>query len=312
MRKMKKWIAGILITTLVLSIMTGCGTDGGNTGTTGGNLEKNQETETGSGEEDNSSFTEKKDDEKKDTPPTDKEDDKEKNPTETDSEKDEDKKNEEADLTGKEDKETPIEWKDSLLSKIYSKDIRNEGGTARLNCTQSEGNIPIEFIRTSSRKHRKILEYCGANAQNRYLWQMDTQDRTVQRWKINEDGTYNVLESGGFPLAFYITETITTGSKEWKTCKIRAGEKEYQEKIYYTETVQGTFDGVPLEYTYYYDAGTLKLIRVISEKYQSMAYLTNISLTQSSALMDDADSILTEEETKKIDPDSYTPEYSVE
>lgn len=285
MRWSKRMAAGILAAGMMLSLMTACSSDAG-----GGNPENDDMAQKpGIG--------------------TDAGNDSDKNKNENSGDNKDDSANAGGDASDGETAGTTISWEKSRLSKVYPIDVSQKGGTVRFDCTQEDGTIDVQFIRTASVHIGKILEYCGTSRGEQYLWQMDLKSRETQDWVLDPGGTYQVETNR--PAAFGVAERIAIGPDSRKEPAPQAAWKTYQGQPYYTETIQMDVGGRPFQAAYYFEGATLQRIELTAEQYGAHAWLTNISLQISPALMDDADSILTAEEKEKIDPNSYTLRESV-
>ena len=279
MKLLKRVAVGILVALLTVSLLTACnGNSGGeeqnpNTGTSdnqGTNEDKKDDAETG-----NASSSDKKDNADKG---------------------DSGNSDESIDKT--------ISWQESLTSKIYPIDVRVKGGTLKFGYTANDGTIQMKFIRSTSSQQRRMMEYCEERQQGAYLWYKEFNAEKGHVWKLYTDGSYQPLQAQ--PNGFTITSYLANGPSSLYERKAIVGKKTYKGKTYRTEKFEAFTSGIPFECTYYFDGTELKVIEVVMQGSSTPTYLNNIMIQVSSTTMDDTNSILTEKEKTKINPDNYT------
>lgn len=288
MRLSKRIAMCILAAAMAVSLMTACGgSDGGSSGDGGASPDHGSSADAGSNEDGN------------------------KNDNSTDSgtsggNKDETDSNGNtggetgSDGEEEEPQEITIPWEKSQLSKLYYRDVCQEGGTVRLSYRYDGVDGEIQFLRTESSKQGKILEYCDIEvAGKRYLWQSGSWNE--EYWLLNDDGTYQVVDKKDVLSTFGRTEWLAIGPANCTELAVQAVEKTHQGKKYYTETLD--MNGTKI--TYYFDGEALKWIEWKFAETQESAWLKDITLQISPTKMDDADCILTPEEKQKVNPETY-------
>ena len=241
MRLSKRIAMCILAAAMAVSLMTACGgSDGGSSGDGGASPDHGSSADAGSNEDGN------------------------KNDNSTDSgtsggNKDETGSNGNtggetgSDGEEEEPQEITIPWEKSQLSKLYCRDVRQEGGTIRLSYRYDGVDGEIQFLRTGSSKQGKILEYCDIEgAGKRYLWQSGSWNE--EYWLLNDDGTYQVVDKKDVLSTFGRTAWLAMGPDSRMEWSVQAVEKNHQGKKYYTETLD--IDGTKI--TYYFDGEALR------------------------------------------------------